>query len=141
VLLRNIMISEQQFVSNSVMSAPLLFPSAKAREVAAADPDVKDISKQAVDMLRHAAQLFAHSLFTKCADEARHRKRLTASLRDFLAVVAREDGLRAMLGQFVAGSGDPEVEIEAGPEEEDRDETDAPSEIEDILRRDSSDDA
>jgi hypothetical protein len=86
-------------------------------------------------------------LFTKCFDEARRRKRQTANIRDFVAVVSQEDSLRAMLGQFLASPGSvgpPLSDHEAAPEEEEHDEPDAPeavSEIEDILRQDSSDDS
>jgi histone H3/H4 len=137
------------------MTNPLLFPASKMREIASADPDVKDISKQAIDVLRQASQLFAHSLLTKCHDEARRRKRLTTNFRDFLSVAMQDDALRPMLGPFIADIGlppipdsdpsdadpDPDLEPDLEPDEEDQDEDEddprVPSAIDQLLSRDS----
>jgi hypothetical protein len=125
------------------MSSALVFPASKTREIATADPDVKEISKQAIEVLRHAAQLFAHSLFAKCHEEAVRHKHVTSSIRDFLAVVTQDEALHAMLAQFLkstdSDSSAPEAEAEAEPEPEEEDEPNAPSEIEEILKRDLSD--
>jgi histone H3/H4 len=119
------------------------------REMVTADPDVKAVSKQALESLRSVAQLFAQSLLAKCADEARKRKRMTATLRDFVSVASQDEVLHAMLEQFLTTSHEPdanagperEPEADADPDavEEDRDEVDddAPSEIDAILQRES----
>lgn len=80
-----------------------------------ADPDLKDIPKQAVDMLRSAAQLFAEDLFQKCVEGAKEKKRVTANMRDFEDVVRGDAVLSAMLGQFFV---DAEEEDEGDAEEE-----------------------
>jgi histone H3/H4 len=119
------------------MSNPRLFPASKIRQIVSADPDVKDISKQSIEVLRQASQLFAHSLFTKCSEEARRHKRQTSNIRDFLSVVSEEDPFHVMLSQFLLTSPPPSVE-----EEEQQDEPDdviVESEIEDLLRGDPSD--
>ena len=82
-------------------SQALVFPASKTKEIATADPDVKEISKQSIELLRAAAQYFANSLFAKCFEEARRRKRQTADIRDFIAAVTNDDCLSAMLGQFL----------------------------------------
>jgi histone H3/H4 len=133
------------------MSAAPVFPASKTKEIVTADPDVKEVSKQAIEVIRSAAQLFASSLFTKCADEARSRKRVTFNMRDFIAVVTREEPLQAMLGQFVRTAGpagepieDEGHEPESDKQEEDVDEPNNPeskSEIDDILREDSEEES
>jgi histone H3/H4 len=124
------------------MSKAFLFPTSKTREIANADPDMKDLGKQSVEVLRQASQFFAHALFTKCSEEARHHKRQTSNIRDFIAVVSGDDSLRAMLGPFLVSAAVDSAPSDDAPEEEEHDEPDDPraaSEIEDLLRRDSSD--
>jgi histone H3/H4 len=135
------------------MARALVFPASKTKEIVTADPDVREVSKQAIEVIRNAAQLFANHLFTKCADEARSRKRVTLNMRDFIAVVTREDALQAMLGQFIrtrgaAGQREPSEddgrETESDEQEEDADEPDdaeSKSEIDDILREDSEEES
>jgi hypothetical protein len=97
--------------------AALAFPASKMREIATADPDVKDIPKQSIELLRNAAEIFTQSLIAKCFDEARRRKRQTANLKDFMAVVSKDDVLSAMLGQFIGA--DSHSNDEGPPVEED----------------------
>jgi hypothetical protein len=84
---------------------------------------------------------------------ARSRNRVTFNMRDFLAVITREEPLRVMLGQFIrtpaaapptAPSEDEGPESEPDEQEEDADEPDSPdskSEIDDILREDSEEES
>lgn len=108
-------------------SQALVFPASKTKEIATADPDVKEISKQSIELLRAAAQYFANSLFAKCFEEARRRKRQTADIRDFIAAVTNDDCLSAMLGQFLekdarppeSSGSDDDGDADADAEEED----------------------
>lgn len=82
------------------MTTPLVFPASKTREIAQADPDIKELSKQSIEILRGAAQYFAQGLFSKCFDEARHKKRQTANMSDFINAVNNDETLTMMLGPF-----------------------------------------
>jgi len=83
------------------MSKTTLFPHSKVKQIAFADPDLKDISKKGIDTLRMATEAFAQSLFSKCFDEAKKKKRTTSTIKDFLAAVEGDEALKAMLGQFI----------------------------------------
>ena len=123
------------------MSSALLFPAGKTREIAMADPDVKDLPKQSVELLRAATQHFAHSLLTKCFDEARRKKRQTADMRDFFSAVANDDVLRAMFSPFMGRKEDESDEAEethesgSGYEEEREDELESDGEAEETPRK------
>jgi hypothetical protein len=95
----------------------LAFPGSKVREIVTADPDVKDIPKQSVEILRNAAEIFAQGLISKCFDEAHRKKRQTANIKDFIAVVSKDEILSAMLGQFM-GSDSHTLDEDHPPEEE-----------------------
>ena len=118
------------------MSQALLFPASKTREIATADPDVKDIPKQSIELLRAAAQHFASSLFAKCFDEARRKKRQTADIRDFISAVTNDECLSAMLGQFLVQDRPSPAQGDSEPEEDEEEDAPPKKTLEEILRED-----
>ena len=110
------------------------------------DPDVKELSKQSVELLRSAAQYFAENLFARCFDEAGHRaaknnKKQTqtiANMNDFLSAVQNDESLSMMLGPFL---GDPEdIPEETNHEEDHDDDEEVPQKsLEEIIQDDDSD--
>ena len=75
-----------------------------------ADPDLKDISKQAIDVLKNASQIFADQLFQKCFEESKDKKRVTANVNDFEDAVRTDPVLNAMLEQFFVDKNEIEEE-------------------------------
>lgn len=126
------------------MTTPLVFPASKTKEIAMQDPDVKELSKQSVELLRSAAQYFAENLFARCFDEAGHRaaksnKKQTqtiANMNDFLSAVQNDESLSMMLGPFL---GDPEDIPEETNHEEDDAEEIPQKPLEEIIQEDDSD--
>ena len=89
-----------------------LFPQSKCKEIATSDPDVKEISKQALDILRNSAEIFADQLFQKIFEETKRKKRVTANIQDFNSVVSKDPVLFQMLGQFFVSQESEEKEEE-----------------------------
>ena len=83
------------------MSNPLpVFPASKIKEIIFQDPDLKDIPKKGIEMLRIAAEQYVHYVFQKCAEEAKKKKRTTMNKKDFDMAVQNDPALKACLGQF-----------------------------------------
>ena len=82
------------------------FQQSKIKEIALTDPDVKEITKQGVEVLKNSAEIFAGYLFQKCFEEAHRRKRTLAKIDDFINAVTKDDVLNVMLGQFLVNEKD-----------------------------------
>ncbi|KAH0788402.1 hypothetical protein GPJ56_007704 [Histomonas meleagridis] len=95
-----------------------LFPQSKCKDIATSDPDVKEISKQAVDILRKSAEFFADQLLQKIFEEAKRKKRVTANIQDFNNVVSKDPVLLQMLGQFFSQSKTEDEEIRENENED-----------------------
>ena len=80
-------------------NAPI-FPASKIKEIIMQDPDLKDIPKKGIEMLRVAAEQYVHYIFQKCSEEAKKKKRTTMNKKDFDAAIQNDPALRACLGQF-----------------------------------------
>lgn len=107
------------------MKSATAFPQSKIKEIALTDPDVKDISKPAIEVLKNAAEIFAAQFFQKCFEQAHKGKRITSKISDFIAVVNRDEALNQMLNQFIVDKKDLAVE----ENEEDKDIENAADEI------------
>lgn len=99
------------------MKPGTVFPQSKIKEIALTDPDVKDISKPAIEVLKNAAEIFAAQFFQKCFEEAHKGKRITSKISDFVAVVNKDEVFHQMLSQFIVNQKD----IEKEENEEDKD--------------------
>ena len=114
------------------MSDLPVFPASKINQIVSQDPDLKSIPKKGIEILRVAAEQFAHLLFQKCSDEAKKKKRTTMNKRDFELAVQNDPALRACLGQFFIspetqkdeskGEDKPEAEEEKSKEDEEPEE-------------------
>ena len=107
------------------MKSATAFPQSKIKEIALTDPDVKDISKPAIEVLKNAAEIFAAQFFQKCFEQAHKGKRITSKISDFIAVVNRDEALNQMLNQFIVDKKD----LIAEENEEDKDIENAADEI------------
>ena len=119
------------------MSKPLpVFPASKIKEIVMQDPDLKDIPKKAIEMLRVAAEQYVHYVFQKCAEEAKKKKRTTMNRKDFDAAILNDPALKACLYQFYLTEEEQEnpPKEEPGPLNLDEEEpaNDAPPEEEEI---------
>lgn len=83
------------------MSSLTKFPQSKIKEIVMADPDVKEISKQALEAMKNAAEIFAAQLFQKCFEEARKKKKTTCTINHFIEAVSKDEALNQMLQQFI----------------------------------------
>ena len=91
-----------------------VFPASKIKEIVMQDPDLKDLPKKAVEMLRVAAEQYVHYVFQKCSEEAKKKKRTTMNRKDFDAAILNDPALKACLGQFYL----TDEELENPPKEE-----------------------
>lgn len=107
-------------------SPNISFPASKAKQIIMTDPDVKDINKKAVDLVRNAAFAFTEQLITKVFEETHKKNRKTANFNDFLAAVRNDEQLHTILGQFVKSKDKAEEESEN--EEETKNEEEQESE-------------
>ena len=77
------------------------FQVSKVKEVISQDPDVKEITKPAVELVARCTEEFVSFLFSAIFDETKKRRKVTAEMRDFVAAVKNDPALSAMLGQFL----------------------------------------
>lgn len=114
-------LEERLLIFNLKMKSATAFPQSKIKEIALTDPDVKDISKPAIEVLKNAAEIFAAQFFQKCFEEAHRGRRITSKINDFISVVNKDEVLNQMLSQFIVNQRDIE-----------KDENDASDDIENV---------
>lgn len=118
---------EMEINGHQMSKSPnISFPASKAKQIIMTDPDVKDINKKAVDLVRNAAFAFTEQLITKVFEETHKKNRKTANFNDFLAAVRNDEQLHTILGQFVKSK--EKTEEESENEEETKHEEDQESE-------------
>ncbi|EAX98699.1 hypothetical protein TVAG_333630 [Trichomonas vaginalis G3] len=77
------------------------FPASKIKEIITQDPDLKDIPKKGIDMLRVAAEEFARYTFKKINEESKKKGKAKMTSQHFVAAINNDPALKAILGQFI----------------------------------------
>ena len=83
------------------MSNKQIFPISKVKEIAMMDPDLKDISKKGIDVLRLATEQFSKYLIQKCFEESKKKKKITCTIKEFYSAIQNDDALNIFLNQFL----------------------------------------